>query len=97
MGIIIKPIITEKMTAVTEKFPNRYGFIVNRDANKIQIKAAIKEFYGKEAVSVNTMNYLGKSKSRFTKGGFISGKENAFKKAIVTLAEGETIDFYSNI
>lgn len=97
MGIIIKPIITEKMTAVTEKFPNRYGFIVNRNANKIQIKAAIKEFYGKEAVSVNTMNYLGKSKSRFTKGGFISGKENAFKKAIVTLAEGETIDFYSNI
>ena len=97
MGIIIKPIITEKMTAVTEKFPNRYGFIVNRDANKIQIKAAIKEFYGKEAISVNTMNYLGKSKSRFTKGGFISGKENAFKKAIVTLAEGETIDFYSNI
>ncbi|NPD44346.1 MULTISPECIES: 50S ribosomal protein L23 [unclassified Lentimicrobium] len=97
MGIIIKPIITEKMTAVTEKFPNRYGFIVNRNANKIQIKAAIKEFYGKEAVSVNTMNYLGKSKSRFTKGGFISGKENSFKKAIVTLAEGETIDFYSNI
>ena len=97
MGIIIKPIITEKMTAVTEKFPNRYGFIVNRNANKIQIKGAIKEFYGKEAVSVNTMNYLGKSKSRFTKGGFISGKENAFKKAIVTLAEGETIDFYSNI
>ena len=97
MGIIIKPIITEKMTAVTEKFPNRYGFIVNRNANKIQIKAAIKEFYGKDAVSVNTMNYLGKSKSRFTKGGFISGKENAFKKAIVTLAEGETIDFYSNI
>ena len=97
MGIIIKPIITEKMTAVTEKFPNRYGFIVNRNANKIQIKSAIKEFYGKEAVSVNTMNYLGKSKSRFTKGGFISGKENSFKKAIVTLAEGETIDFYSNI
>lgn len=97
MGIIIKPIITEKMTAETEKFPNRYGFIVNRDANKIQIKAAIKEFYGAEAVSVNTMNYLGKSKSRFTKGGFISGKENSFKKAIVTLAEGETIDFYSNI
>jgi len=97
MGIIIKPIITEKMTAVTEKFPNRYGFIVNRDANKIQIKQAIKEVYGMEAVSVNTMNYLGKSKSRYTKGGFISGKENAFKKAVVTLAEGETIDFYSNI
>jgi large subunit ribosomal protein L23 len=97
MGIIVKPIITEKMTAVTEKFPNRYGFIVNRDANKIEIKNAIKELYGKEAVSVNTMNYLGKTKSRYTKAGFISGKENAYKKAVVTLAEGETIDFYSNI
>jgi len=97
MGIIIKPIITEKMTALTEKFPNRYGFIVNRDANKIEIKSAIKELYGKEAVSVNTMNYLGKTKSRYTKAGFISGKENAYKKAMVTLAEGETIDFYSNI
>lgn len=97
MGIIIKPIITEKMTAVTEKFPNRYGFIVNRDANKIQIKEAVKELYGKDVVSVRTMNYLGKSKSRFTKGGFISGKANDFKKAIITLAEGETIDFYSNI
>ncbi|NOR87313.1 MAG: 50S ribosomal protein L23 [Bacteroidales bacterium] len=97
MGIIIKPIITEKMTAVTEKFPNRYGFIVNRDANKIQIKEAIKEVYGKEAVSVNTMNYLGKSKSRNTKAGLIVGKESDYKKAMVTLAEGETIDFYSNI
>ena len=97
MGIIIKPIITEKMTAVTEKLPNRYGFIVNRDANKIQIKEAVKELYGKDVVSVRTMNYLGKSKSRFTKGGFISGKANDFKKAIITLAEGETIDFYSNI
>jgi len=97
MGIIIKPIITEKMTAITEKFPNRYGFIVNRDANKVEIKQAIKALYGKEAVSVNTMNYLGKSKSRYTKAGFISGKENAYKKAMVTLAEGETIDFYSNI
>jgi len=97
MGIVIKPIITEKLTAVTEKFPNRYGFIVSKDANKVQIKNAVKEMYGTEVVSVNTMNYLGKSKSRYTKAGFISGKENAYKKAIVTLAEGETIDFYSNI
>lgn len=97
MGIIIKPIVTEKMTLTTEKMENRYGFIVNRNANKIQIKEAIKAFYGVEVVSVNTMNYLGKSKSRYTKGGFISGKENAYKKAIVTLAEGEVIDFYSNI
>lgn len=97
MGIIIKPVITEKMTGVSEKMPNRYGFIVEKAANKIQIKNAVKEIYGKEVVDVNTMNYLGKTKSRNTKGGVISGKTKAVKKAIVTLAEGETIDFYSNI
>ncbi|MCD6092356.1 MAG: 50S ribosomal protein L23 [Bacteroidales bacterium] len=97
MGIIIKPVITEKMTAVSEKMPNRYGFIVDKAANKIQIKNAVKEIYGKEVVEINTMNFLGKSKSRNTKGGVISGKTKAFKKAIVTLAVGETIDFYSNI
>jgi len=97
MGIIIKPVITEKMTAVSEKMPNRYGFIVDKTANKIQIKNAVKEIYGKEVVEINTMNFLGKSKSRNTKGGVISGKTKAFKKAIVTLAVGETIDFYSNI
>jgi large subunit ribosomal protein L23 len=97
MGIVIKPIITEKMSSVTDKFPNRYGFIVSKDANKIDIKKAIKELYGIDVLTVNTMNYLGKSKSRYTKGGFVHGKENAFKKAIVTLAEGESIDFYSNI
>ncbi|MDA3905797.1 MAG: 50S ribosomal protein L23 [Bacteroidales bacterium] len=97
MGIIIKPVITEKMTAVSEKMTNRYGFIVEKSANKIQIKNAVKEIYGKDVVEVNTMNYLGKTKSRNTKGGVISGKTKAFKKAIITLAEGETIDFYSNI
>ncbi|HAG16442.1 MAG TPA: 50S ribosomal protein L23 [Bacteroidales bacterium] len=97
MGIIIKPIITEKMTAVSEKMPTRYGFLVDKHANKIQIKQAVKEIYGKEVVDVNTMNYSGKHKSRNTKSGVISGKTKAVKKAIVTLAEGETIDFYSNI
>ena len=96
MGIIIKPIITEKMTAQGEKL-NRYGFIVDKRANKLQIKKAVKELYGVEPDEVNTMNYSGKNKSRFTKSGAISGKSNAFKKAIVTLAKGETIDFYSNI
>jgi large subunit ribosomal protein L23 len=96
MGIIIKPIITEKMTGQGEKL-NRYGFIVDKRANKLQIKKAVKELYGVEPDEVNTMNYAGKSKSRFTKSGVISGKSNAFKKAIVTLAKGETIDFYSNI
>jgi len=95
-NIIIKPVITEKMTDLGEKL-NRYGFIVQKKANKLQIKKAVEELYGVEVVAINTMNYSGKSKSRFTKGGYVSGKTNSFKKAIVTLAEGETIDFYSNI
>ena len=84
------------MTEMGEKL-NRYGFIVDKRANKLQIKEAIKEIYGVEVSAINTMNYSGKTKSRFTKAGFIGGKTNSFKKAIVTLAEGETIDFYSNI
>lgn len=96
MKILEKPIITEKMTDLGEKL-SRYGFLVNKDANKVQIKKAIEELYGVEVVSVNTMNYAGKRKSRYTKTGLINGKTNATKKAIITLAEGETIDFYSNI
>lgn len=96
MNIIQKPVITEKMTALGEKL-NRYGFIVDKRANKLQIKQAVEELYGIEVVAVNTMNYEGKRKSRFTKTGVIAGKTNAFKKAVVTIAEGETIDFFSNI
>jgi len=96
MDIIIKPVITEKMTALGENL-NRYGFIVNRKANKLQIKKAVEDLYGVEVLSVNTMTYRGKTKSRFTKTGIISGKTASFKKAIITVAEGETIDFYSNI
>jgi len=96
MGIIIRPIITEKMTADSEKF-NRYGFIVEPKANKIQIAKAVKEMYGVSVEKVNTMNYAGKKKSRYTKAGVISGKTNAYKKAIVVVAEGESIDFYNNI
>lgn len=94
--IIHKPVITEKMTAISEKQP-QYAFIVDKRANKLQIKKAINELYGVNVVSVNTMNYAGKRKSRFTKTGIISGKTPAFKKAVVTLADGETIDFFSNI
>ena len=97
MGIIIKPIVTEKQTAITEKFPNRYGFRVSPDANKLEIKKAVEDMYGVNVESVNTMNYAGKKKSRYTKSGIINGKTSAFKKAIVTLKEGETIDFFSNI
>ena len=96
MSIVIKPVITEKMTAMGEKL-NRYGFIVQRKANKLQIKQAIEELYGVQVQSVNTMVTPGKAKTRYTKSGFISGQTSARKKAIVTLKEGETIDFYSNI
>jgi len=96
MNIIVKPVITEKMTGLGEKF-NRYGFIVHKKANKLEIKKAVKDLYGVDVESVNTMFYSGKNKSRFTKAGVISGRTSAYKKAIVTLAKGETIDFYSNI
>ncbi len=96
MGVIFKPVITEKMTAKGEKL-NQYGFIVDKKANKLQIKGEVEELYGIEVLSVNTMNYSGKRKSRNTKSGVISGKTNAFKKAIITIGEGESIDFFSNI
>lgn len=97
MGIIIKPIVTEKMTAVTEKVPNRFGFRVSPKANKLEIKQAIEAMYSVSVIDVNTMRYSGKQKSRYTKSGVISGRESAYKKAIVTLKEGDTIDFFSNI
>jgi large subunit ribosomal protein L23 len=96
MDIIIKPIITEKMTAQAEEM-NRYGFIVDRRADKIQIRVAVENLYGVKVSSVNTMRYGGKTKSRYTKTGYVQGKTNAYKKAIITLKEGEVIDFYSNI
>lgn len=85
MRIIIKPIITEKMTAITEKMPERYAFRVNPDANKIQIKNAVEAMYNVKVESVNTMNYSGKRKSRYTKRGLVRGKYADFKKAVVTL------------
>jgi len=96
MNILKKPVVTEKMTDQIEKF-NRYGFVVEPTANKIEIKSAIEKMYGVTVESIRTMNYGGKSKSKFTKAGLISGKTNKFKKAIVTVAEGDVIDFYSNI
>ena len=76
MGIIIKPIVTEKQTAITEKFPNRYGFRVSPDANKLEIKKAVEEMYGVTVESVNTMNYAGKKKSRYSKTGVLRGRAN---------------------
>jgi large subunit ribosomal protein L23 len=110
MAIIIRPIVTEKMTSITEKSsqPRKkkdgsapvncvYGFIVDPAANKIQIKQAIEAKFGVTVLSVNTINYLGKTKSRYTKKGLLVGKASDFKKAYVTLKEGDQIDFYSNI
>ena len=96
MDILLKPIVTEKMTGQGDKF-NRYGFIVERNANKIQIKKAVEDLYGVTVESVNTMRYGGKVKSRYTKSGVMTGRTASMKKAVVTLAEGNTIDFYSNI
>ncbi|MGL5788067.1 MAG: 50S ribosomal protein L23 [Bacteroidales bacterium] len=96
MRVIIKPIVTEKMTALTEK-RNVYGFRVAPEANKIQIKKAVEETYNVTVEAINTVNYAGKNKTRYTKSGILKGRTSAFKKAYVTLKDGEVIDFYSNI
>ncbi|HHJ10862.1 MAG TPA: 50S ribosomal protein L23 [Bacteroidetes bacterium] len=96
MNILIKPVVTEKMTAQGETL-NRYGFIVDKRANKLQIKNAIEDLYGVTVENVNTMRYGGKKRNRYTRSGIQAGRTNSYKKAIVTLAEGDTIDFYSNI
>ncbi|MBR6141132.1 MAG: 50S ribosomal protein L23 [Bacteroidaceae bacterium] len=96
MGYIVKPLVTEKMTAITEK-QNKFGFIVRPEANKIEIKKEVEALYNVTVTDVNTCVYGGKNKSRYTRSGLIKGRTNAFKKAIVTLKEGDVIDFYSNI
>ena len=96
MGILIKPIITEKITSQSEKL-NRYGFIVSKDANKLEIKAAIEKMYGVKVDSVNTQQYIGKVKARNTTRGLAIGRVNRSKKAVVTLKKGEVIDFYASI
>jgi large subunit ribosomal protein L23 len=94
--VLIKPIVTEKSNKFTES-RRIYTFRVNRKANKLEVKKAVESFYGVSVVDVNTMVVPGKSRSRFTKAGFIKGMKPAYKKAYVTVAEGDTIDLYSNI
>lgn len=94
--IVLRPIVTEKMTAISEKL-NRFGFYVSKEANKIEIKEAIEKLYDVNVTKVWTIRYAGKMKSRNTKTGVVSGRSAAYKKAVVTVAEGETIDIYSNI
>lgn len=96
MSIIIKPVITEKMTAQGDKL-NRYGFVVAKTANKVQIKAAVEKMYSVTVETVNTQNYVGKVKTRNTTQGLAIGRVNSHKRAIVTLKAGETIDFYAGI
>ena len=96
MEILLKPLVTEKMTDLSEKL-KRVGFVVDRRATKIDIRKAVEKMYNVKVAAVNTMNYQGKKKSRFTKAGAIEGRTVSFKKAIITLVEGDNIDFYSNI
>ena len=95
MSVLIKPLITEKASALNEK--GKYGFIVEKAANKVEIKKEVEKMYGVTVEDVNTMIYQGKAKSRYTKSRVISGRAPSFKKAIVTVADGDVIDFYSGI
>ncbi|MGB3008086.1 MAG: 50S ribosomal protein L23 [Chitinophagaceae bacterium] len=94
--VLIKPILTEKANSQQDKL-RRYAFKVAKKANKLEIKKAIENFYGVTVTGVNTAVVPGKNKSRFTKAGVISGRKPSYKKAFVTVAEGENIDLYSNI
>ncbi len=95
MSVLKKPLITEKVSALNES--GKYGFIVDKHANKVEIKKEVEKMYGVTVESVNTMRYQGKLKSRYTKSKVISGRTAGYKKAIVTVAEGDVIDFYSGI
>ncbi len=95
-NVLIKPIITEKMSKDAE-LNNRYGFIVDRNANKVEIKKAVKAMYNVEVTGVNTMNYAGKARRRNTKSAILSGRTSAFKKAVVFVADGDAIDFFADL
>ena len=94
--VLIKPVLSEKVNRLSEKF-NRYTFIVNRKANKLEIKKAVEDFYGISVEEVNTLNMPSKVKQRNTKAGLLTGRKPAKKKAIVTVAKGDSIDLYGNV
>ena len=96
MSVLIKPIITEKATLENELY-SRYGFIVDKKANKLQIKQAVEDAYGVNVESVRTMNYPYERNTKYTKKGVVVGKTGGYKKAIIQLSEGQNIDFYNNI
>ncbi|MDZ4715273.1 MAG: 50S ribosomal protein L23 [Cytophagales bacterium] len=95
MSILKSPLVTEKVSSLNEK--GKYGFLVDVKANKVEIKLEVEKIYGVNVERVNTLSVMGKKKVRFTKAGTLAGRKPNYKKAIVTLAEGEVIDFYSNV
>lgn len=95
--ILLKPLVSEKFSTEVTGMENRVAFFVNTKANKLQIKKAVEKMYNVNVVAVNTIKYDGKTKQRYTKTGIMKGKTNAVKKAIITLADGDSIDFFSNI
>ncbi|WP_109832167.1 50S ribosomal protein L23 [Reichenbachiella versicolor] len=95
MSILKKPIVSEKVSALNEA--GKYGFVVDKSANKVEIKKAVEKAYGVTVESVNTMVYPGKSKTKYTKSKIISGRTSAYKKAIVQVADGDIIDFYGEV
>lgn len=114
MTFIIRPLVTEKMTKMTEKSSvdktvkhkgekrtipaqPKYGFIVKPQANKLQIRNEIEKRYNVKVLDVNTMRYAGKRQARYTRKGLVKGQRNAYKKVYVTLKNGDSIDFYSNL
>ena len=96
MSILIKPIITEKATNDSELY-NRYAFVVDNKANKLEIKNAVEKAYGVSISSVKTLNYPIQRNTKFTKKDLVTGIKSGYKKAIVQLADGESIDFYNNL
>lgn len=95
MSVLKRPLVTEKVSSLNEK--GKYGFIVDINANKVEIKNAVEKQYGVNVEKVNTISVMGKMKTRYTKTGILAGRKPNYKKAIVTLAQGEVIDFYSNV
>jgi large subunit ribosomal protein L23 len=94
--VLVKPILTEKANSQQDKL-RRYAFRVNRKANKLEIKKAVEDFYGVTVTDVNTSVVPGKNKTRFTKAGYVQGRKPAYKKAMITVADGESIDLYASI
>lgn len=94
--VLIKPILSEKANKQSEKM-NRYSFVVDKKANKLEIKRAVESFYGVQVNNVNTIIVPSKAKAKYTKAGFIVGRKPSKKKAIVTVAEGESIDLYGTV